>query len=220
MNNKVLARIVAVVMAIAMLGSISFAASISGDVINVGNLSAAYKAQDQKTVVAYYAAEPDEVNPADEDIIAIYQSDEATDSVKINTAQNTASEGSDRKYLVVKYGGSSVDAQTFAIALNSNSNPVTLEGNTYTIDYGNYEKEFSNVAYFKQEIGALEAGQTIESYGFKLWKANGGATSEAKPLYFTGDTLMEGDGEYSFGIVMVAVPDDVSLAAESFYAVK
>ena len=217
MNNRILARIVAAVMAIAMLGTVSFAASISGDVIDI-NADADFKTQTQKTVVAYFASAAD-AEPAASDIIAMYQSNEAPEAIKIDTTKETALQGDNRKYLVVRYGGSDVEAQNFAIDLNGNATTV-VPASTYTIDYVTWEKEISNVAYFTQEIGTLEAGKAIESYGFKLWKTGGENTSDQKPLYFTGDTMLEGDGSYSFGIVMVAVPSDVTLNAESFYTIK
>ncbi len=218
MNNRMLARIVAAVMAIAMLGSISFAASISGDVISVGKTTDAYKAQTQKTAVAYFAAAAD-AEPAAADIIAIYQADgvaaQLPESIKIDTTKETSST---RNYLVVKYGGSSEAAQTFAIDLETYAKEVAV-ADTYTIDYGTWTKKFSNVAAFTETIN-LNTGQTVESYGFKLWKNGGADTSETKPLYFTRDTAFEGGGEYSFGVVMVAVPSDVTLLGKSFYTIK
>ena len=222
MNNKMLARIFAAVMAIAMLGTISFAASISGNEIIVGAPEGGYAKQTQKTVVAYYAATEDAVAPAaPEDIIAICQADnsaEMPETIKIDTTKDTTAE---RKYLIVRYGGSSEAATSYAIDLTTNSAEVEVAP-SYDVEYENWIKRYTGVASFTKAI-TLEAGETVKSYGFKLWMEGGEDTSAEKPLYFTKDTELSSDGgEFTFGVVLLEVPTAkvTNLKAEAFYAKK
>ncbi len=212
MNNKILARLIAAVMAIAMLGTVSFAASLTDDVLDVtADTDAAYADNNGVKTLLAYVAESASAEPAAEDIVAIVQNDDgaAPTTIKIDPAKIAENE-----YLVVRFGGNGT-AVDKTIAFAANEVAVAVE-DEITIA----EKLYTDVAYFAQEV-TLGDGEKVTNYGFKL-KNNEGVTKNT--LYFTDDVVLEAgtDGAYTFSILFTGVTAEQNAAwdAKAFYTVE
>ncbi len=212
MNNKILARLVAAVMAIAMLGTVSFAASLTYDTLNTtgADYTEAYDNDSVKTLIAFVAddaeAEPDATN-----IIAIDQVEEGYPSVKIDTAKLN------KENVIIRFGGLQGQYSDTVISL-ATGNDVTAETTVIGKDatYG-HDVEFTDVAYFADTI-TVPAGQNATSYGMKIKndKVNG------KWNYFATDAVELGEGEYTYSVLIFAVPAEIQdgWVAESFYSAE
>jgi hypothetical protein len=105
MNNKILARVVAVVLSVMMLGTVAFAAPVLND--GFGGFTdaeygdgAAYGTQ--KTMVAFKAADENATAPASaDDILAIGQGSDLNPASVTFDADKVPSTG----YVIVAYGG-------------------------------------------------------------------------------------------------------------------
>ena len=216
MNNKILARLIAAVMAVAMLGTVSFAASLTNDVLDVtadtDSAYAGYGASDVKTFIAY-ATDDAEADPAAEDIVAIVQNDNGAvpTEFKIDPAKLN-----DKDYLVVRFGGNGEAAADKTISFVANAGVVTVEDEIIVAD-----KEYTDVAYFAKEV-VLGTEEAITNYGFKL--KNTAAGNAGNTLYFTDDVVLEAgtDGTYTFSILFTGVTPEQNAAwdVEAFYTVN
>lgn len=214
MNNKILARLIAAVMAIAMLGTVSFAASLTSDVdANVtldvtADTDKAYEGNNGvKTFIAYVADTAD-ANPEAEDILAIVQNDDGA----VPTTFDIDKDKLKKNYLVVRFGGNgtAVD-KTIAFAGDdgeiSFDDEIEVGGSTYT-----------DVAYFAKDV-TLEAGKSLTNYGFKV-KNTAGVGNE---FYFTDDVVLEAGeaGTYTFSILFAGVSAEQNAAwdVNAFYTI-
>ena len=211
MNNKILARLVAAVMAIAMLGTVSFAATISSvkvdtttdTVLNVANdTDAAYADNTGVKTLMAFAADTANAEPAAADIIALVQNDDATApaSIKIDAAKLVG-----KHYVIVRFGGNGSVAKR-VICLDGTA--VTPK-DTITVDGA----EFTDVAYFTANI---DTEGTVKNYGFKI--ANKKATGTYN--YIMSDDVKEIQGTgFSYGFLVVGV-EGADWDATAFYTAE
>lgn len=216
MNNKKLARIVAAVMAVAMLGTVSFAASLTGDEITVvdANKPDGYDAQAKKTGIAFYAVNPDaDTIPAAEDIVAVFQDDSVAantvdSGIKIDAPKAIADGNT---HLVIRLGGVNGTVKDTYLALTGGD---LADFADIKAEYVVGENTYSNVAVLEKTVTPASA---ITSYGFKVWKTDeAGTTTSENPYYFiSNDTEFAGGGTYTYGIILLGV-DGATLSAQAY----
>lgn len=212
MNNKILARLIAAVMAIAMLGTVSFAAALTDDVLDVtADTAEAYAGNTGVKTLLAYVADAADADPAAEDIIAIVQNDDGAVPTKIDIDKDKLT----KDYLVVRFGGNGT-AVDKTIAFAANAGTVAVEDEIVI-----NEKLYTDVAYFAKEV-TLEAGQSLTNYGFKV--ANNKAGNAGNVFYFTDDLALEtGEGgAYTFSILFAGVDAEANAAwdVEAFYTAE
>lgn len=210
MNNKILARLVAAVMAIAMLGTVSFAATISSvkvdattdTVLNVANdTDAAYAGNTGVKTLMAFAADTADAEPAAADIIALVQNDDATAPASIKIDADKVG----KDYVIVRFGGDGrVDERVICL----DGTAVTPE-DTITVDGA----EFTDVAYF---TASIDAEGTVKNYGFKI--ANNNATGTYNYIMSDDVEEIEGTG-FSYGFLVVGV-EDADWDATAFYTAE
>lgn len=210
MNNKILARLVAAVMAIAMLGTVSFAATISSvkvdattdTVLNVANdTDAAYAGNAGVKTLMAFAADTANAEPAAADIIALVQNDDATAPASIKIDADKLA----KDYVIVRFGGNGSVADR-VICLDGTA--VTPE-DTITVDGA----EFTDVAYF---TASIDAEGTVKNYGFKI--ANKNATGTYNYIMSDDVEEIEGTG-FSYGFLVVGV-EGADWDATAFYTAE
>ncbi|MBR5155175.1 MAG: hypothetical protein IKW62_01660 [Clostridia bacterium] len=204
MNNKILARVVAVVLAVMMLGTVSFAAD---KVITPDAPSAGVTAQTTKTVLAFATdnANANTVDTANGDVIValIQQEEDLPTTITIDDAKIT-----DKDYIVVLFGGSegATSKSVIDLATAAKLDFITVY-DKLTIGEGEEEKTYTNVAYAKFSF-AVPANKTAASYGIKFnsYDAEGEAVGNEKD--FNSTTVVAGGGTVNFGAVVFGVPYD------------
>lgn len=168
MNNKILARIVAVVLAVMMLGTVSFAAEAGladGVITSTFGEDADYTNQTTKTMLAYKAATADAGLTNDNQIIAIAQgADDAVLSVDVAAV--------DTDYVKVVYGGNNGVTRTATIDLRTSVDMETIT--SFTVE--NVEVDgttFTNVIKVTFTFEGVE-DKTINEVGVKFYGAHDG----------------------------------------------
>ncbi len=167
MNNKVLARIVAAVLAVMMLGTFAFAATYTGGTITSTDEDVT-EAQTIYTLLAYKADSVNDTEFTDADIIAIEQS---TDLAKIKSITvDPAKVGTG--FIKVLYGGKEGLTKDATIALPSDAEIEEIEISALGegFGHGNYvfgEQEFSNVVKVEFTVAGIE-GKTITNVGVEF----------------------------------------------------
>jgi len=207
--NKLMARIVAVVMAIAMLGTVSFAAnyaSATGEITT----GIADDTNDAMETVLVYATNTPGVAYADGDVIvAIKQGADVSGTINVD---QTKVANADKDYLTIALGGTdgqvaytSIDIRgTVDVAAVTVKNEIELDGITYT-----------NVAYatFTETVKG-----TVSEYGIKFNSYESAAATEPKAdadeavLKKVLDEPTVMDGTVTFGAVIMGVPYDTFTA--------
>lgn len=209
MNNKIIARIVATVMAIAMLGSLSFAASLTGADLDLTDVTAP-TGNTMNTVIAFYAdASTAEAPASADDIIAIDQVNDgaAPKTFKIDTTKAA------KDYVVVRYGGDAGQTATASITLPKTPETVQVSitpADTYEIG----GKIYTNVAYFENTV-TPGAGKKLSNYGFKIRNNNASGTEHD----IAGATTIEGDAQWKYGVLLVGVQGTPAWEAVGYYTV-
>lgn len=208
MNNKILARVVAVVLSVMMLGTVAFAAPV----LNEGFGGFEDEAYDgtafgtQKTMIAFKAADQNATAPASaDDILAIGQGSDLNPASVSFAASKVPSAG----YVIVAYGGDAAAAPTrTALAVSSlpegaEGAKVTATAKTIIASDGTVIK---NVIEVNAEFPAAEA--TVTEVGYK---ANVAGSAKINEIVKTVNTLVEGQGAITFNLLMVGVPSDKTL---------
>lgn len=212
MNNKIIARIVATVMAIAMLGSLSFAASLTGADLNLSDVpstNANYANNGMKTVIAFYANTSNAETPASPaDIIAIDQvnSGNAPTTFVIDTAKAA------KDWVVVRYGGDAGQIAKASFAVPKTTEVAITPATTYEIG----GKTYTNVAYFENTV-TLADGKTLTNYGFKI--KNNAVTGNENNI---AGSLSEitGEGTWKYGVLLVGVTGTPAWEAVGYHTVQ
>ena len=215
--NKLMARIFAVVMVVAMLGTVSFAAdytetsSYASGVITTNKDDDA--AQAVETVLAFAtnnasATAPDTANG--DVIIAIEQDTKAPETINIDTNKIK-----NLNYIIVVFSGTA-GTPTYARIDNRDKNVVLetieIENYTYIAEDGTI---YTGVAKAVHSFEA-DADREVAEYGFRFKKVNGtGAGAELKQ---TVNAKMSGKVQFSAAIV--GVPSDVTLTATPYILYK
>ena len=208
MNNKILARVVAVVLSVMMLGTVAFAAPVLND--GFGGFTdaeygdgAAYGTQ--KTMIAFKADSKDATAPASaDDILAIGQGSDLNPASVTFAASKVPSTG----WVIVAYGGDSSTVVRTPLAVSSlptgaEGTKVTATAKTIIAPDGTVIK---NVIEVNAEFPAAEA--TVTEVGYK---ANVVGSAKINEIVKEVNTLVEGEGAITFNLLMVGVPSDKTL---------
>ncbi len=208
MNNKILARVVALVLAVMMLGTVSFAADKA--LTPAAPDADGYAAQATKTVLAFATNDDDATAPAaNADIVAVIQDANAPATITIDDSKIAG-----KNYVVVLFGGT--DGVTDRAVIDV-STGATLEAivvsRSITID----GQEYTNVAAAKFSF-AVPTGKTAASYGLKFNSYNAEGVAVGNEKEFKSTTPVSGGGSVNFGAVVFGVPA-TGLAGTSIKAV-
>lgn len=203
--NKLIARIVAVIMAIAMLGTVSFAASYSEGVITTGKDADASQATE--TVLAFATNTANATAPSEDDvIIAIEQAADVPATINID-----ADKIAGKDYIAIVFSGTAGTPSYAYIdnrAKDVTATAITINDYTYTADDGTV---YSNVAKATYSFNA-DADRTVVEYGFRFVKDGG--SGEGAELKQTVNATMSGD--VSFSAAIVGVPEGTTLIATPY----
>ena len=210
MNNKILARIVATIMAVMMLGTVSFAASLTGANADVSDVTHAtgYKDQTEKTFIAFCTADPISEDPTAEGnvIVALDQISEVPTEFTIDTDKI-----GEATHLVVMFGGTKgiTGRAVIKIPAAEEDQPVINVSTASVFEQivDGTRKIYENVFYAK----ATTTGATGKTYGFSVTNPAVDSTKE-----FVSATTINGDAEFEFGILFVGVPANAGLTADAF----
>ncbi len=198
MNNKILARVVAALMAVMMLGTVSFAAEK-----DITATEPTYTGQ--KTVLAFIAesgkGNDTTYSPADAEIVAVDQlADGAPYPTKLNIADDKLA-NTTGKSLYVRFGSEAGTVKTTEIALAADAQAPHLmsisAAATATINGTTYE----NVVYAKYAI-PMHAGYTLDKYGVAFGRFSGTPTVSEEGV-FSGTAANGADGQNAASIVDV-----------------
>lgn len=199
--NKLLARIVAVCMAVAMLGTVSFAASMYSDgAITPDDVKEEVTVQATKTVLAFVSETATATAPAENsDIIAIVQDISIPATISIDKSKI----GANDKYIIVLFGGSDGETDSAAIALDATTELATITvKNEITFGEGEDAVTYQNVVYGDFSYTPT-AGKTITEMGIRFESSK----SESTPHDVTKDiSSVTGTGEITFSALIIGVP--------------
>ncbi len=199
MNNKIFARIVAVVLAVMMLGTVSFAAELTdGKITSDFASDADYANQTTKTMLAYKAATADAGLTSDNQIIAIAQGNDAA-VLSVPVA------GVDTDYIKVVYGGIDGVTRTATIDLRTSVDMEALTSLTLSeveVD----GKTFTNVIKVEFTFEGVE-GKTINKVGVKFKGAMvNDAYTKGAEVFDTAN--IAGGGSFDYTAYLFGVPAD------------
>ena len=196
--NKLMARIVAVVMAVMMLGTVSFAANLnegnneipaSDEVNNFSDIWTVRAVAENGTVVAMYqGAKPGDI---------------AIDPTKLGNST----------YVDVTYSGKgATEAKTVRVGVNP-AKPDNERGTASVLPtYVFNGLEYTGVAHVTHEFTPQDV---VSKLGYYITATVGGATSNANEVVCQ-DTTISGEGTVEFDVVILNVPAEVTIAADYF----
>ncbi len=194
--NKLMARIVAVVLAVMMLGTVSFAASAT---LNAEKDTITTNATAHQTIKA----------TAGSTIIALYQGASLPETIKINPAKI----GSNNT-ITVEYGGGTGGyvTQEVPVPADAEDEPIEVDvKTTYTTQDGTTYKDVAHVS----NSFTVEAGKTATSFGYNI-TVSGTGFDTPKTKAFTKTQSLSGGGTFKYDIVFLGVPAGVNISAEGF----
>lgn len=207
MNNKILARVVAVVLSVMMLGTVAFAAPVLNDGAT-GFTDSVYPGETnfgtQKTMIAFTADSADATAPASaDDILAIAQ-DSAFSPASVSFAADKVPTNC---YVIITYGGDTGVVERVALPaslLPTGAEGAMVVGEVKSIVVG--DKTIKNVIEVNATFPAAEA--TVTEVGYKMTKE--GSDKEHFITKKLG-TAVEGEGEITFSLLMLGVPSDATM---------
>ncbi len=209
MNNKILARVVAVVLSVMMLGTVAFAApTLNKDgetVTGVTNDFGETNFGTQKTLIAFKAANKNDTAPASaDDILAIDQGASLEPTISFS-ASRVPEDG----YIIIAYGGDSGTVVRTPLAVASikdwEGEKIEITATAKTIIAPDGTK-IRNVIEVNATFPAAEA--TVTEVGYK---ANVAGSSKINEIKRDLATTIEGDGSVSFNLLMVGVPEGTKM---------
>lgn len=207
MNNKIMARMVAVVMAVMMLGTVSFAATISDDNATIGTAGDYTTPQTTYTILAYAAASAEATEPAeDSDILALIQGGSVPESITIDPENIAAN----KTYVIVEYSGNNGNLVRKSVAVADRTEEITVDITVdSTIEAGG--KTYENVAFGEHKF-TKDANKAIKKVGFKVVsKKHNKEADEAAP-----DTVITGSGDITFSLLIYGVPEDEEITLKPY----
>ena len=195
--NKLMARIVAVVLAVMMLGTVSFAANPT---LNAEKDTITTDATAHQTIKA----------TAGSTIIALYQGGSLPEKIKINPAKIGSN-----KTITVEYGGGTGGYVTQTVDVPADAEedtPVDVDvKTTYTTQDG--ETTYKDVAHVSKEF-SVEDGKLAKEVGYVLTVSGG--KNDGKSQTFSREVNLSGNGTFKYDIVFLGVPAGVTISAEGF----
>jgi hypothetical protein len=196
--NKLMARIVAVVLAVMMLGTVSFAATSLTETNDVIKAEVDTLESGIYTVKAY--------TDVTKTIVAMHQGAKPGD-IAINPEKIDATDNN----IIVEFSGKGATKTTVELPVNrkpENEKAIASVGNTYEFN----GKTYTGVAHITHAFSPKAA---VSKLGYYLTAKKGEKTSQAKEVAYKGTTIT-GDGSVAFDVVVLSVPEDVTISAEYF----
>lgn len=192
--NKLMARIVAVVLAVMMLGTVSFAAPVvtEGEIDTTQDVELTPRGM--YTVKATVGTE----------IVAMYQNTNAPGTIDIDA--NKVNPGD---IITVEYGGVENGYVKQEVQVSGEVEDVAVKVATEYFD------EVTNTKY----TGAAVANKTFSANGKVVSKVGYKLTATGKDGYtgkvndFSKTVSLSGDGKFTFGVVLLGVPVGVTVTA-------
>lgn len=202
--NKLMARIFAVVMVVVMLGTVSFAATLTD---YAAPDAEGYAAQATKTVLAFATNTANATAPADGDVIIAIEQVNGDAPTTLNIDEKKI-EG--KNYIAIIFSGTN-GVKDYAYIDNRDKDvtvgTVTIEDSYTAADGTVYE----NVAIASFSFNA-DADRKVVEYGFRF-KKDGGSGEGAELKQAVNATM---NGAVAFSAAIVAVPEDVTLIATPY----
>lgn len=178
MNNKILARIVAAVMAVTMLGTVSFAelqntTNVNPSEYETGSTADALNAQTTRTVLAVKTTNattyPNLASISDDDILDVQQLTGTAGNAYNATLNIDETRLGETRYVAVYFGGNNgVVGKTIIEAKASAKSPVLKKIDVFT-DITIGDKKYTNLVGATYEYTA-QAAETVTRWGIKLGK--------------------------------------------------
>ncbi len=197
MKNKILAGVVASVMAVTMLGTVSFAKTIG--VTPDATITGA-----QRTALAYVTNDPTETTFADADIVAVIQQSSAVTEIPVSETRMA-----DKDYMVVKFGGTDGVTHNAVVALGSIADVLSVNVYDQMVMDGT---TYNNVAFASCEYTAASA-VTVTDAGVEFTTATAGAVPQMLSWKEDGtDTTVNvaAGGKFVFGALVYGLSETVT----------
>ncbi|MDO4744703.1 MAG: hypothetical protein Q4A86_04895 [Clostridia bacterium] len=219
MNNKLIARVVAGAMAVAMLGTVSFATKIDGNknTVTPGDTvtESGYDGQAVKTFMAFATETASKTAPdtANGDvIIALGQENDIPETITVDPDKI-----GENDYVIVIYSGTNGTQAKSIINVSTQERAFTLDTDIersfrYTNVEEGIDNEYINLAY--AEYTFSPADSTLTKVGFKF---NGTKNGEAREeLDISMDCNITGGGTIKYGAVVYGVLSTDNISAEPY----
>ncbi len=148
--NKLMARIVAVVMAIAMLGTISFAAGYNADTGKINSDITDDQTDNNETLLVYAAATAGTPFASGDVIVAVKQGADVSGTIAVDKNKVAEAKAAGKSYINIALGGKDGLVKISSVFLSGNIEiaSVSVE-DEYKAEDG---KIYTNVAYAKFEM--------------------------------------------------------------------
>ncbi len=220
MNNKLLARLVAVVMAVALLGTVAFAAvddvaptydKTAGEIDIDFDKAGFFTGQGYKTFLAFYSNDAEAEAPAAaDDVVAVLQGQYPSGSFPKKIAIDTTKTAKD--YIIVQYSGTSNNPVRVAIDVRDKDEFAVLEVLEELVIGGVTYKD----VVVAEETFTCKEGYVVSDFGIHFTK-DGSTNPGAKiSALADGKTLVSGGGEVTFKAAILGVPEGTTLVAKSY----
>lgn len=181
MNNKLIARVAAGAMAVAMLGTVSFATKIDANKTTVTPTAITdsnYLGQAEKTFMAFATDTNDANFDANSDvIIALGQESILPGTIPVDSAKLA------KRYVAAVYSGTAGNKVTSIIDVSNLERTFTLTTNLVNVFAGT-TAEYRNVAYAEFEFPVK--GSTLTKVGVRFTKDGNSADVAVEGTEFNG----------------------------------
>lgn len=204
--NKLMARIVAVVLAVMMLGTVSFAANLNA----ANNLIP----ENEEVKAAFNTVWTVKATTDTNVIVAMYQDDEAPGAIAINPAKL-----GDSKFVTVEYSGGNVteadQIKKVKLYVNKNDNKQDITvADTITLGEGENKKTYGDVAFVTNTFNA--AGKSVSKLGYILKDASKGDAAKANEFAYS-NTVFTGKGDITYSVLIYGVPAEAEIVADQVF---
>lgn len=201
--NKLMARIVAVVLAVMMLGTVSFAANDA--TLNDANDTITPSVDTLDSGIYTVKAYTDVTNT----IVAMYQGEKPTTPIKIDSTKIADTDNN----VIVEFSGKGGTKSTVTLAVTriKNEGDAATVSNVIELDGVKYE----GVAHITNTFNL--AGKIVQKMGYILSSSE--YPGETKTVN-APETIISGNGDVTFDVVVLKVPDGVTISADYFVEYK
>jgi hypothetical protein len=201
MSNKIIARIVATVMVVMALCTVSFAASLTNDVLDIaGEVSTTNTV---KTVLAFYASDKALTQPASDDDIIVLDQIESGSFASFNVDSSKTADD----YVVVLYGGDKGDVAKTVLGLDTaNDADITIARDFTLTDAEGNEKTYTDLYYITNTFEGA-----ADNYGFYIENGDSGVG-----YTFEVSNGVAGEGTFKYGLMLLGVPESANVVTQSF----
>ncbi len=205
--NKLMSRIVAVVMAIAMLGTVSFAGGYNADTGMINSDIKDNSNDNNETLLVYASATAGAPFANGDVIVAVKQGADVSGTIAVDKNKVAEAQADGKNYLNIALGGKNGNVSISSVFLSGNIEVASVEvEDEYKAEDG---KIYTNVAYAKFE---MPTDGRLSKCGVKFVSNAIGA----KPIYVEKvfDIPVMIKGIVSFEALVVSVPYETMIGDE------